>query len=63
MRTVDEIDQEYTDLCAVLGDIEIQKGMLEHKKNETIKKIARLSKEKTELTEAQKIAEDANEVQ
>lgn len=54
MRTVDEIDQEYTDLCAVLGDIEIQKGMLEHKKNETIKKIAQLSKEKSELEKSAK---------
>lgn len=54
MRTVDEIDQEYTDLCAVLGDIEIQRGMLEHKKNETIKKIAQLSKEKSEILKTQK---------
>lgn len=53
MRTQEQIDKEYSDLCAQLGDIEIRKGTLEFKKNEIIKKIAQLAKEKTQNMETE----------
>ena len=46
MKTAEEIDQEYSELCMKLGDLEIKKGMIEHQKSEIIKKIAALAKEK-----------------
>lgn len=53
MKTKEQIDQEYSSLCAQLGDIEIKKGTLEFQKNEIIKKIALLAKEKTQTKEVE----------
>jgi hypothetical protein len=46
VKTDKEIDKEYSDLCAQLGDIEIKKGALDFQKNEVIKKISQVIKEK-----------------
>lgn len=50
-RTEEQINQEYSELCAKLGDIEIKKGALDFQKNEIIKKVGALAKERNELDE------------
>lgn len=44
-RKSEEINQDYANLCAQLGDIEIKKGALTFQANELIKKISHLARE------------------
>jgi hypothetical protein len=53
MKTTEEINEEYSRLCAKLGDLKIKRGTLEHQENEIIKEIAKLSKEMQTIKEKQ----------
>ena len=55
MKTVDQINEEYSSLCARLGDLRIKRGTLEHQENELIKKIAALVKEMTDAKQKQEV--------
>jgi hypothetical protein len=55
LKTVDQINEEYSSLCARLGDLRIKRGTLEHQENELIKKIAALVKEMTDAKQKQEV--------
>jgi uncharacterized membrane protein len=53
VKTTEDINNEYSKLCAKLGDLRIKRGTLKHQENEIIKEIARLSKEMQAIKEKQ----------
>lgn len=55
MRELKEIDQEYANVCTVLGDTRYKLALLESKANECLKKLNELS------LESQKLSESKNE--
>lgn len=52
MREMKEIDQEYANVCTVLGDTKYKVALLEAKANECLKKLNDLSIESQKLNEA-----------